>query len=35
MDRRKPEKYLSGVTLRAVIVALIIIPINNYWIFLT
>jgi len=35
LDRRKPEKYLSGVTLRAVIVALIIIPINNYWIFLT
>lgn len=35
MEERKPEKYLSGVTLRAVLVALIIIPFNNYWIFLT
>ncbi|MDI6827698.1 MAG: hypothetical protein QME62_04350 [Armatimonadota bacterium] len=35
MDKRRPEKYLSGVTLRAVIIALILIPFNNYWIFLT
>jgi len=35
LDRRKPEKYLSGVTLRAIIIALIIIPVNNYWIFVT
>lgn len=35
MEKRQPEKYLSGVTLRAIIVALILIPLNNYWIFLT
>ncbi len=35
MDKRRPEKYLSGVTLRAIVVALILIPLNNYWIFLT
>lgn len=35
VDNRKSDKYLNGVTLRAVIVALILIPINNYWIFLT
>lgn len=35
LDKRVPEKYLSGVTLRAVIIALLIIPFNNYWIFLT
>ncbi|MCL6519979.1 MAG: hypothetical protein K6T99_09105 [Armatimonadetes bacterium] len=35
MEKRRPEKYLSGVTLRAVIIALILIPFNNYWIFLT
>lgn len=35
MEKRQPEKYLSGVTLRAVIIALILIPFNNYWIFLT
>ena len=35
MDKRTPEKYLSGVTLRAVLVALLIIPINNYWIYMT
>lgn len=32
---RRPEKYVSGVTLRAILIALILIPINNYWIFLT
>lgn len=35
MSKRRPERYLSGVTLRAVLIALIIIPLNNYWIFLT
>ena len=35
MEKRKSEKHVSGVTLRAVIIALIIIPINNYWIFMT
>ncbi|MCX6375388.1 MAG: hypothetical protein NTU88_05020, partial [Armatimonadetes bacterium] len=35
MEKRRPEKYISGVTLRAVLVALFIIPFNNYWIFLT
>ncbi len=35
MDKRRPEKYLSGVTLRPIIIALIILPCNNYWIFLT
>jgi len=35
LENRKPEKYLSGVTLRAILVALVIIPFNNYWIFLT
>ena len=35
MDKQQSEKYLSGVTLRAIIIALIIIPFNNYWIFLT
>lgn len=35
MEKRRPEKYISGVTLRAVLVALLIIPFNNYWIFLT
>lgn len=34
-DKRISEKHVSGVTLRAIIVALIIIPFNNYWIFLT
>ena len=35
MDKGKQEKYISGVTLRAIIIALIIIPLNNYWIFMT
>ena len=35
MDKQPSEKYLSGVTFRAIIIALIIIPFNNYWIFLT
>ena len=35
MEKRRPEKYVSGVTLRAILVALLIIPFNNYWIFLT
>jgi len=35
LDKRRPEKYLSGVTPRAIIIALIIIPFNNYWIFMT
>jgi hypothetical protein len=35
LDKRKLEKLASGVTLRAIIIALIIIPFNNYWIFLT
>ena len=35
MEKRRPEKYISGVTLRAILVALFIIPFNNYWIFLT
>jgi hypothetical protein len=35
LEKRRPEKYISGVTLRAVLVALFIIPFNNYWVFLT
>lgn len=35
LDKRNLEKYISGVTVRAVIIALIIIPFNNYWIYLT
>ncbi|MGB9588031.1 MAG: DUF6785 family protein, partial [Armatimonadota bacterium] len=35
LDKRKLEKYISGVTVRAIIIALIIIPFNNYWIYLT
>ena len=35
LDKRPPEKYLSGVSLRAIIIALVIIPFNNYWIYLT
>ena len=35
MEKRRPEKYISGVTPRAIIIALILIPFNNYWIFLT
>ncbi len=35
MDKARQEKYISGVTLRAIIIALIIIPLNNYWIFTT
>ena len=35
MDKRTPEKYLSGVSLRAIVIALLIIPLNNYWIYTT
>ncbi len=35
MEKRPDEKYISGVTLRAIIIALILIPLNNYWVFLT
>ena len=35
LNTQQPEKYLSGVTFRAVLIALLIIPFNNYWIFLT
>jgi hypothetical protein len=35
LDKGKQEKYISGVTLRAIIIALLIIPLNNYWIFTT
>lgn len=34
MDPKIPAKYKFGVTLRAVIVGLLLIPINSYWIFM-
>ncbi len=35
LNKQQPEKYTSGVTFRAILISLIIIPFNNYWIFLT
>ncbi len=35
METSSPEKKRTGVTPRAIIVALILIPINSYWIFMT
>lgn len=35
MDPKIPAKYRSGVTWRAVLVGLILMPINSYWIFMT
>ena len=35
MDKTKGEKYKVGVTWRAILIALILIPINAYWVFYT
>lgn len=35
MEMASPHKKRSGVSLRAIVVALILIPINSYWIFMT
>ena len=35
MDPKTPKKYRFGVTWRAIIIGLILIPINSYWIFMT
>ena len=35
LDRSKLDKYRAGVTWRAMLIALILIPINAYWVFYT
>ena len=35
MDPKTPRKYSFGVTWRAVLIGLLLIPINSYWIFMT
>ena len=35
MDPKTPKKYRFGVTWRAIVIGLILIPINSYWIFMT
>ena len=35
MGEKRDERYSSGVTIRAILLALLLIPFNNYWIFVT
>lgn len=35
MDSKTPKKYRVGVTWRAILIGLLLIPINSYWIFMS